>query len=73
LITAAEPWITYAIHNYAEAAGDANRDQVTAIMQQVQPVFDILKVFRQYVSSTYLEDGALVTHGETVVQDLAKE
>ncbi|MBV9122337.1 MAG: hypothetical protein JO112_03115 [Planctomycetes bacterium] len=39
---------------------------------QIRTVLEVLKVFRTYSSCTYLEGGALVTHGETVIQDLDK-
>jgi hypothetical protein len=40
------------------------------ILKQIRPVIEVLKVFRGYTSCTYFEDGALVTHSETVIQDL---
>jgi hypothetical protein len=40
------------------------------ILKQVRTVVEVLKVLRGYTSCTYFEDGALVTHSETVIQDL---
>lgn len=41
-----------------------------ALLQQTRIVFNLLKVFREYSSVTYVEGKALVTHGEAVVRDL---
>src|SRR5262245_37174485 len=41
-------------------------------IEQVQAVVEILKVFRSYASVTYMEDGAMVTHNETMIRDRAK-
>jgi hypothetical protein len=41
-------------------------------IEQVQAVAEILKVFRTYASVTYLQDGAMVTHNETIIRDLGK-
>jgi hypothetical protein len=40
------------------------------ILSQVKQGAELLKAMRGYSSVTYIEDGALVTHGEVRYQDL---
>ncbi|MFL5244431.1 MAG: hypothetical protein ACJ8FY_20210 [Gemmataceae bacterium] len=65
----AEPWVEFGIHasGVARMAPNLNPDDV---VKQVKIGFEVLKVFRVYTSCSYLEDGALVTHSETVIKDL---
>jgi hypothetical protein len=65
----AEPWVMFGINasGVAKMAPNLNPDDV---IKQVKMGFEVLKVFRVYTSCTYLEDGSLVTHSETVIKDL---
>ena len=45
-------------------------DMAKQILKQVQQGAELLKVMRGYSSVTYLEDGAIVTHGEVRFKDL---
>jgi hypothetical protein len=68
LLDVALPWLEFGIRaGGPKLAGGMNPDE---IIKQVQMGFEVLKVFRGYTSSTYLQDGKLVTHSETVVKDL---
>jgi hypothetical protein len=40
------------------------------VLKQVKVVLEVLKCFRGMSSVTYLEDGAMVTHSESVIRDL---
>jgi hypothetical protein len=65
------PWVDRGIKlaaQQAEAGGNA--PSWLEIVKQVPAAVEVLKVFRSYSSSTYLEDRALVTHSETVIRDL---
>jgi hypothetical protein len=46
------------------------KELLESVRKQMRTVFDVLKVVRNYASATYLEDGAWVTHSETVIKDL---
>jgi hypothetical protein len=68
ILDVALPWLEFGIHaGGPNVAGGMNPDD---IIKQVQMGFEVLKVFRVYTSSTYLQDGKLVTHSETVIKDL---
>ena len=68
LLDVASPWVEFGIRaGGPNLAGGMNPDE---IIKQVQMGFEILKVFRVYTSSSYMEDGKLVTHSETVIKDL---
>jgi hypothetical protein len=75
LIDALAPWLEMGVQMAGPfvdpVLGDATKgDQDLAT--QVRTVLDVLRVFRSYASATYLENKALVTHSETVFQDLEK-
>jgi hypothetical protein len=55
------PWIDY---------GLTQAHQGNEVTGQVQTFLEILKVFRTYASDTYLENGIVVTHSESIVRDL---
>lgn len=82
LIDTVEPWAEYgflanfvernengdeAVKSIAEAE---NKPQAKFVLSQIRAGAEILKCFRGYSSVTYLEDGAMVTHGESVLEDL---
>jgi hypothetical protein len=77
LVNALTPWVELAVHaapveKFVPGAGDeagaakARED----ILRQVRTVLRVMKVIRGSTSATYVEDGVLVTHGETVIRDL---
>jgi hypothetical protein len=70
LLDAASPWIEMGTKAIAANAGVDEGKPTEDILKQVRTVVEVLKVFRGYSSATYLEDGTLVTHGETVIRDL---
>lgn len=53
----------------SEDAPDAKPD-TKAMLDQAHTILDILKTFRRYASCTYREGEALVTHAESVFQDI---
>jgi hypothetical protein len=63
LVDAVAPWVEYAL---------TQAGQGREVMDQVQTVAAILKVLRTYSSATYVEQGAVVTHSQTVIRDLEK-
>jgi hypothetical protein len=66
LVSAAEPWVDYflaAVHSGA----DENFQQVRS---QVHTILEVVKVLRSYTSVSYPEGGAVVTHSETIIQDI---
>jgi hypothetical protein len=74
LITTLGPWIHYggqvAMDLQQGAEGEDNKARIKEIVSQVDPFLELLKCFKGYSSATYVEDKALVTHGEMVVADL---
>jgi hypothetical protein len=69
LMDAIYPWVDYGVGIAAARGGDDGNGQKET-MKQVKEFIDILKCFRSYSSATYVEGKALVTHGQTVWQDL---
>jgi hypothetical protein len=71
LVDAAAPWVEIATHSILDKQDvpEKGRDE---ILDQVRTVLTVLKVYRGTTSATYLEDGAVVTHSETVIKDLEK-
>ena len=55
-----------------EPAKDSKEPAYPEIREHVQGVMEILKVLRYHARSTYVEDGVLVRHGETVFRDVEK-
>ncbi len=74
LVDAATPWIELGVRAVEFQLKGAGEDGVERgmgdILKQVHTVLEVLKVFRSFSSSTFFEDGALVTHSETVIRDL---
>ena len=72
-MTAAEPWVEYAIvmsqgDDALEGADDDLRADPTRV--QARFVTRLLKCFRGYSSVTYAENDAMVTHYEARFQDV---
>ena len=70
-VDAFSPWLRLAARQAArENLGGADDDpEIEAIMTQVDTVLDVLKVIRRCTVECYFEDGALVTHSMTEIQD----
>jgi hypothetical protein len=68
-IDAVTPWAQYAAD---QVPGGKDGDGPTwgDLVKQTRTVLEVLKVFRGTTSATYLENGVLVTHTETVIRDL---
>jgi hypothetical protein len=63
LVDAAGPWIDLGI----DSSGPPQE-----VVDQIRTGVEILKVLRSISSATYLEQGAVVTHHETIIRDLEK-
>jgi hypothetical protein len=75
IVDALSAWVDFAAHQIIrEHLGpDAPQKDVKAILDQVHTVMEVLKVFRQATSATYIgEDGVVITHSETLIRDLGK-
>ncbi|HVS36698.1 MAG TPA: hypothetical protein VMS17_14150, partial [Gemmataceae bacterium] len=73
MVDAATPWAEFAVDKIlASQGGPVPAQQQQAVWGQVQTVLDVLKCFRGVTSATYLKDGVLVTHHESVFKDLEK-
>lgn len=82
LVDTLSPWLDFGM-NFALASrraaaggGDEGKDdpaakqQLEMISKTVKDVLEIAKCLRRSTSVTYIEDGVLVTHSETVYKDL---
>ena len=69
LIEAVTPWVDFGLDKAEFPAGIPGVDK-ESISKQVHTVLDVLKCYRGTTSATYLEGGVLVTHSQTVFQDL---
>jgi hypothetical protein len=72
LVDAATPWVEFGATKYMESAsgGKVTAEARSAVLEKVEVVLEVLKCWRGVTSATYLEDGVLVTHHETVFRDL---
>jgi hypothetical protein len=74
VVDAVAPWVEYATNRALDdqlgpgAPPKARED----VLKQVRTVLDVLRCWRGATAATYLEDGALVTHSESVYRDLEK-
>ena len=68
-INTASPWIDFGVRT-AVAQGGGGGLTPEAILDQIKTVVEVLKCFKSFASSTYVEDGVVVTHSETVMKDL---
>lgn len=73
LVDGIVPWVEYGVTAYVGRAQEQPAPEAAEpILQQVRVVAEVLKVFRSYTSITYLEDKALVTRSEIMIEDLPK-
>jgi hypothetical protein len=74
VVEALSAWVDFAAQMVIreQLGPDAPAKEVKAIMDQVHTALEVLKVFRQSTSATYIEDGVVVTHSETLIRDLGK-
>ena len=63
IIDLAGGWIEYGLRE----AGQGND-----LIEQIQAMLEIARVFRSYSSATYAQDGAVVTQSETNIRDLQR-
>jgi hypothetical protein len=80
IVNTIEPWVDFGIRTagpfaeqfFGEQAGQITKAAggVDGLLKQVHTLFQVAKVLHGYTSATYLENGALVTHSETVVRDV---
>ena len=72
-VDAVTPWVLFGLRQAPlEKLAPGAGDEITArdnVLKQVRTVLEVLKVFRVSTSATYVEDGVLITHSETVVRD----
>jgi hypothetical protein len=68
LIDALTPWVDFGLE-MAPFPGGVGVDK-ESVSKQVHTVLEVLKCYRGTTSATYLEGGVLVTHGQSVFQDL---
>jgi hypothetical protein len=69
LVDAATPWVVFGVQTAKLPplpGGGADADW----LPQVKTVLEVLRCYRGTSSASYLEDGVLVTHTESVVEDL---
>ncbi len=83
LVDAIKPWVEFGVEYYmaseAVNTGDSKDEFTTAqqdafadIMDQIETGAEILKCFRGYSSVTYVEGSVIITHRESVWQDLSE-
>jgi hypothetical protein len=70
VIEAVTPWVELAAHTIARA--QTGEDAGDDTMRQLRTVLDVLKCFRGTSSVSYVENGAVVTHSETLFRDLPR-
>lgn len=68
LIDALTPWVELGIT--AAKPPPVGDGPDADVLKQARVVLEVLKCFRGVTSATYFENGALVTHSESVVRDL---
>jgi hypothetical protein len=72
-VDAVGPWVMYGLElakvERALPGGGDEKKAREEIFKQVRTVLDVLKCIRVSTSATYLEQGVLITHSETVVRD----
>ena len=74
LVNAVLPWVDYGITLRESQKGNDDKDEAKKetkmIRDHVKTISAVLKTFRGSVGVMYLEDGALVRHGELIFRDL---
>jgi hypothetical protein len=75
LVDAATPWIDLGVQQLAAKQEDeeASKAKAGEILAQVHSFLDVLKVVRTITSESYLEQGALVSHTELEIRDIAAQ
>jgi hypothetical protein len=68
-IEAITPWVDFGLEKAEFPPGIPGADK-ESIGKQVHTVLEVLKCYRGTTSATYLEGGVLVTHSQSVFQDL---
>ncbi|HEY7328950.1 MAG TPA: hypothetical protein VH592_15005 [Gemmataceae bacterium] len=76
-VDALSPWLMFALEQArlekalpgSEDKKDDTQKQKQEIVRHVRAVLDALKAIRVSTSATYIQDGALITHSETIVRD----
>jgi hypothetical protein len=68
-VEAVTPWLDFALEKAEIPPGVPGADK-ESIGKQVHTVLEVLKCYRGTTSATYLEGGVLVTHSQSVFQDL---
>ncbi len=68
-VAAVTPWVDFALEKAEIPAGVPGVDK-ESIGKQLHTVLDVLQCYRGTTSATYLEGGVLVTHSQSVFQDL---
>jgi hypothetical protein len=69
-IDAVRPWVELAIAHYDSENEDENKPDAKFILEQVRAGAEILKCYRGTTSVSYLQDGATVTHRESIFEDV---
>jgi hypothetical protein len=69
LIDAVTPWVDFGLEKADFPGGVPGLDK-ESISKQVHTLLDVLKCYRGTTSATYLEGGVLVTHSQTIFEDL---
>jgi hypothetical protein len=64
-VDALRPWVVFGVEQAQLEKQMPGQD----VLKQVGTVLDVLKVLRLSTSATYIENGALITHSETVIRD----
>jgi hypothetical protein len=81
LISAVEPWVEGGLVHWASAKSPGDNEaeslkraedqpQVKQILDQIRTGAEILKCYRGTTSVSYLQDGATVSHSESIFEDL---
>jgi hypothetical protein len=75
-VDALAPWVELAIQQTplpfqgSDPDSDEGKKARADVLKQARTVLQVLKAFRGITSASYVEDGVLVTHSESVYQDL---
>lgn len=78
-VDALTPWVKYGARLLASRRDRQNADSddekkpamnTDMLFKQAEPIVALLKVLRSYTSASYMKDGTLITHSETVIHDV---
>ena len=73
VVNALTPWAELAANDVLDRQGaDVPAKAREGVLRQVRTALTVLKCWRGSTAATYLEDGVLVTHHESVFRDLEK-